>query len=294
MDNSLTTFKAISNFTTCLSEVFGDNNKPLKLYARLISKTTISHDKVILKHIAAFREFCISNRNQIASKDRNFNPVNITYSSRVYININTILKQSDTDTTSVIWKHILTISALVDPAGKAREILQDSSKGGSTNSTEADFLTNIIGKVEEHVNPDANPMEAVSSIMKSGIFTDLVGGMGSGLQDGTLDLSKLMNTVQNMVTTLNEQSTGQPNENGSSTSGEDPMNGLVSSMMASLNAGASSNGSGAGNPPDLSAIMGMMGPMLGALSGASGGIEPNSSNIITDKENSPSSITEID
>ena len=54
-----------------------------------------------------------------------------------------------------------------------------------------DFLTNIIEKVEQNVSPNDNPMEAISSIMKSGIFQELITGMGSGLQNGTLDLNKL-------------------------------------------------------------------------------------------------------
>lgn len=305
-DNSLITFKAISNFTTCLSEVFGIASKPLKLYAHLISKTTIAHDIPIQKHITAFRDFCIPNREAIMSKNyEKFDPKNITYSSRVYIDMHEILKASDTDTTDVIWKHILTISALVDPTGKAREILQESVKQGGGNATEADFLTDIIGKVEEHVKPDANPMEAVSSIMQSGIFTELVGGMGNGLQNGSLDLNKLMGTVQKMVTTLNEQTGGSCDSGGAT----GDINGMMSGMMASLNAGAGAGaGTSAGAPPDLSAVMGMMGPMLGALGGApGGGALPSSGNSIEDrieshvnqaKKNgtlaSSSTITELD
>jgi len=279
-DNSLIAFKAIANFTTCLDEVFGQTNKPLKLYAHLISKTTIAHDIPIQKHITAFRDFCIPNRDAIMNKNYlDFDSTRVTYSSRVYIDMSTILRGADSDTTDVIWKHILTISALVDPTGRAREILQETINKGGGGATEADFLSNIIGKVEEHVKPDANPMEAVASIMKSGIFTELVGGMGSGLQDGSLDLGKLMGTVQNMVTTLSDQ-TSDGSSKGSDQSGQDPM-GMLNSMMSSMNSGSDNGGQGA---PDLSAIMGMMGPMLGALSGgAMPGALPSSGNSIDDK-----------
>ena len=259
-DNTLITFNAISNFTTCLCEVFGPTNRSLKLYTHLISKTTLSHDLPIKKHIAAFKEFCVANREGITTKNASLLHENITYSVRVYIDIAGILKRADRETTDVIWKHLLTISALTDPSGNAREILKDSVKKSGGTTTESDFLSNIIGKVEQHVDPDANPMEAVAAIMKSGIFTELVGGMGNGLQDGTLDLSKLMGTVQKMVSSLGTSTDDMDTSN--------PMN-MMSSMMSSLSTG--SNASSGGDMPDISSIMGMMGPMLGALSQPSGG-----------------------
>ena len=50
-DSSLITFKAISNFTECLDEVFGKKQRSLKLYAHLLNKTRLSHTKPIKKHI---------------------------------------------------------------------------------------------------------------------------------------------------------------------------------------------------------------------------------------------------
>lgn len=249
-DNSLITFKAISNFTTCLGEVFGQDHRALKLYAHLINKTTISHEKPIQKHIEAFRDFCIKNREAIFEKKNNMfvGDSKITYSNRVYIDMNAIFKEADMETQTVIWKHLLTISALTDPAGKARQILKDSKD----NVHEADFLTDIIGKVEKHVDPNANPMDAVNSIMQSGIFNDLVGGMGNGLQDGSLDLGKLMGTVQTMVSSLNEQ-------NG----GDDETTKMVNSMMGNLQGVVESAEKGEDTPPPD--IMGMLGPMMSSL-----------------------------
>ena len=263
-DNSLITFKAISNFTSCLNEVFGSNNRALKLYAHLISKTTLAHDVPIQKHVNVVREFCVNNREAILSKDNNKINGEITYSQRVYIDIKNIIKESDSDTEEIIWKHLLTLSALADPAAKAKELLKETSKTSSVN--EADFLTDIIGKVEQHVDPNANPMEAVSSIMKSGIFTDLVGGMGNGLQDGSLDLNKLMGTVQKMVGTLNDCGNGE---------GKGEVSGIINTMMSSISGGGNGNIKSEDGVPDLSAVMGMVGPMLNALSqgGSGGGME---------------------
>lgn len=276
-DNSLIAFKAISNFTNDLFEVFGDLHRPLKLYSHLINKTTIAHDKAIQKHIEAFKSFCIANRDAISNKNiKDLSQSKISYSDRVYIDMKDILKHSDSQTTDTIWKHLLTISALVDPTGKAREILKEQANKGDNNGGEVDFLSNIISKVEEKVDPNSNPMEAVSSIMQSGIFTDLVNGMGNGLQDGSLDLGKLMGTVQNMVTKLSDDA-------GDKEGGEQAVN-MINTMMGSLNAGAGqSDNKDSQAMPDL---VGMLGPMMGAMMGGVGG--NNMSNMMNSNNNSNS------
>tara|TARA_Y100000389_G_scaffold48719_2_gene44071 strand:- start:351 stop:1292 length:942 start_codon:yes stop_codon:yes gene_type:complete len=275
-DSSLIIFKAIANFTNCLDEVFGEEQRSLKLYAHLINKTTIAHEKPILKHIEAFRTFCKDNRDSIEEKNHEtFSNDKIIYSDRVFINVKDILKVADKDSKNIIWKHILTISALVDPAGKARQVLKETSQKNNSG-TESDFLENIISKVEENVDPNANPMEAVTSIMQSGVFQELVGGMGNGLQDGSLDLGKLMGTVQNMVTNLNDK----VGESGGEGMPEETM-AMMNTMMSNLQAGADSSEITEGQEktmPDLNNLMGMMGPMLGALNNANGVPDLNQNN----------------
>jgi hypothetical protein len=275
-DSSLIIFKAIANFTNCLDEVFGEEQRSLKLYAHLINKTTIAHEKPILKHIEAFRTFCKDNRDSIEEKNHEtFSNDKIIYSDRVFINVKDILKVADKDSKNIIWKHILTISALVDPAGKARQVLKETSQKNNSE-TESDFLENIISKVEENVDPNANPMEAVTSIMQSGVFQELVGGMGNGLQDGSLDLGKLMGTVQNMVTNLNDK----VGESGGEGMPEETM-AMMNTMMSNLQAGVDSSESTEGQQkpmPDLNNLMGMMGPMLGALNNANGVPDLNQNN----------------
>lgn len=275
-DSSLIIFKAIANFTNCLDEVFGEEQRSLKLYAHLINKTTIAHEKPILKHIEAFRTFCKDNRDSIEEKNHEtFSNDKIIYSDRVFINVKDILTVADKDSKNIIWKHILTISALVDPAGKARHVLKETSQKNN-NGTESDFLENIISKVEENVDPNANPMEAVTSIMQSGVFQELVGGMGNGLQDGSLDLGKLMGTVQNMVTNLNDK----VGESGGEGMPEETM-AMMNTMMSNLQAGVDSSESTEGQQkpmPDLNNLMGMMGPMLGALNNANGVPDLNQNN----------------
>ena len=160
----------------------------------------------------------------------------IEYSKRVFIDIQEIMKKTDKDTLNVIWKHILTISALVDPAGRAKELLKSNST--KTTANETNFLENIINKVESNINPDVNnPMEAVSSLLSSGVFGDLLSGMNNGIQDGSLDLGKLMGTVEK----------------------------ILPSILPS--GGGAGNGGGGGAPN----LMSMMAPLLSKMSQSSGG-----------------------
>ena len=247
-DYNLLAFKSISDFVKQLCEIFATKNKnhSLKLYEHLLNKTTLSHEQSIKRHIELFKIFCIANREAILNKNsKNLVQNKVEYSTRVYIDFSNIFAESDKETTSVIWKHLLTISALVDPAGKAKEILKNK-----TDSKEANFLSDIINKVENNVNPGSNPLEAMSSIMSSGVFNDLISGMNTGIQSGELDLSKLMGTVQTMCASLSL------NE-GSDSEGKDSnplnmINSLVSNMQSNDN-------------PQLKDLTSMLGPMLSTL-----------------------------
>ena len=255
-DYNLIAFRAITTFTNELSENFGKQNHELKLYDRLIGKTSISHDKAIKKHIDIFREFCIINRDPLILKDfKNFKSTKIEYSDKVFIDFSNIFNKSDSETSEVIWRHLLTISALLDPAGNAKEILKKSKE-----KSEANFLTDIINKVESHVKPDANPMEAVSSIVSSGVFAELLTGMNDGIQSGSLDLGKLMGAVQTMCTGLNG------NQSDSTAGGGNDMGNMLNSLMAGMN---NPSPGANGGMPDLSQITNMLGPMLNGLNNQS-------------------------
>ena len=257
-DHNLITFNAISNFTKELNDNFGSKQRSLKLYCRLINKTTISHEKPIEKHIKSFRDFCIANRDAITSKDiTKLVQDRVQYSNRVYIEFKSIFNSADNETKDVIWKHLLTISALVDPAGKAKEVLKQKS------GFEADFLSNIINKVEENVDPNANPMEAVSSIMNSGVFTELIGGMNNGLQDGSLDLGKLMGTVQGMVSSLGSQ----VGEDGQGADAMNMINSLMGHMMKNLDNNNDNDNDNYNDDMQMPNLASLMGPMLAGLTG---------------------------
>lgn len=216
-DSNLLTFRAISTFVTDLSEIYCENQHSLALYARLLEKTSIIHEGPIIKHIESFRKFCVDNRDKIFQKDSELINNEIRYSEKVYIDMKEIFElcKNDLDTTATIWQHILTISAFVDPTGKAKQILKQNvnkkeivQKNDDTPTNEEDFLQDIFNKVENTVDPNSDPMSAISGIMNSGIFTELVGGMQNGLQDGSLNINKLMGSVQGMVSKLGDETDG--------------------------------------------------------------------------------------
>lgn len=207
--DALLPFKAIHSFVMSLNEEFGNVNKPLRLYARLIEQTTFSHEQPIRKHVQGFTQFCVENRNAIYDKcHADFKETTIRYSDRVYLNMAELFELADAEQRSVMWQHLLTISALVDSAGRAKQILKESTRSSVAAASEANFLTDIIEKVEQNINIDGNssgnPFEAIGQIMNSGVFTELIGSMNDKVSSGQLDLGKMMGVVQSMVSTMSK------------------------------------------------------------------------------------------
>ena len=247
-DYNILTFKTINDFVKELSELFGSTNHSLKLYQRLLDKTTVNHEKSIEKHIQIFKSFCVQNRDMILNKDISKLSKNhkVEFSEKVYIDFDSIFKSADKDTKSVILDYLLTISALVDPTAKAKDILKKDEK-----SKEADFLSSMIEKVEKNVNVDSNnPLEAVTSIMNSGIFTELLSNMNNGLQDGSLDLGKLVGTVEKLCSSMapKDGSGGAGGANGAP-------NLNIASLLQGLNLGSLGGMGGGGDVIDPTNII---------------------------------------
>jgi hypothetical protein len=188
--NSILAFESINKFINDLDFVYGQKNKPLKLYSRLISGGQFNE-----KHVEIFKKWCVSNEDAIENKDVNkFVEKKIIFSKRIYIDMELIfrLANKDEDNLSVIWSYLLTISAILIPNGKSKMILK---KEVEENKNEDDFLKNIISKIENSVDPNADPMQLLNSVISSGVFTDLM----KGLSSGKIDTGKLLNTVQEMA-----------------------------------------------------------------------------------------------
>ena len=218
--NELLAYQAISSFVSEANAVGGSTQKSLQLYNRLIQKTQISHVEAIKKHIDAFKKFCQD--NQEALKEQEIDKLNtkvIEYSPRVYINVRLLLVNSK-ENASVIWQHIITIGAIVYPQAKLKKVLKEKQEYQNHSSTEPifdgdtpedDFLSNIMTKVESSVDPNtSDPSAALGQIMSGGLMSDLMGSMTSGMQVGSLDLSKLMGSLQKMVGKLQDTEDAPP------------------------------------------------------------------------------------
>ena len=147
-DNTLIVFNSITKFVHSLNECFGEKQRSLQLYSRLIEKTTIIHEGPIQKHITAFQDFCDKNQEAIYENDETkFTQTNISYSERVFINMSDIFENASKNEKETIWKHLLLLMVRFDPAGKAKKILKESlKKSQENNDNEKNFLDNIISK----------------------------------------------------------------------------------------------------------------------------------------------------
>jgi len=258
-EKSLITFRTICNFVNDLAEEYGKRHKPLLLYKRLANHTQISHDKAIKKHISIFTDFCSANREALEGQDSSKLSVKrLVYSERVFIDIDFIFRVADGETAPVIWQHLLTISALTDPLGNARDILKKRGGGDETK-----FITDIITKVQDNINPNATPMEAITNIIKSGVAQDVFGGIKGRLQSGNLDFGKIMGSLKTVVS--NYETTAEPNSESAKS-----LN-MVGNFLGTI------SGEG-GAPPDMGALMQMaMGLIANNMGDDSGSADGSSS-----------------
>lgn len=203
-DNSLVVFKAISNFIKDLDSEFGKKQKSLQLYNHLIEKTTIVHEKPIQKHLQAFREFCEINNEAIVNKDvRLMKESCVCYSDKVFVNLPKIFEICNSETEQIIWQHLLTISALINPSSKAKNVLRQMTEDlpDTDGSPEEEFVEEILTKVkdldlsEDKDDLTSNPMGVVMKLMNSGALTEIMGIMNNRMKGNKMDMNKVMTLV---------------------------------------------------------------------------------------------------
>jgi len=77
---------------------------------------------------------------------------------------------------------------------------QDKKKQRGESFKEEKFLTDIIEKVGKHIDPTTdNPGDMMKNVMQSGVFNELIDTMNNGINDGDLDLGKMMSSLQMMM-----------------------------------------------------------------------------------------------
>jgi hypothetical protein len=200
-------FQTILDFVTNLQEYFGNSKHvsvhSLNLYNRLISKMGFKDDDLILRHIEVFKVFCIQNRECIREQRTDFT-TKIVFSEKIYIDLEYIFKHADIDTTKIIWEYILAISAFVDPENKTKQLLKDLIKD---DNNENNFIVDMISQLGSSgaVGGNGNPMEMIGSLMNSDLFSTIMSSMDSKVENGNLDLSKLMGSVVGIVNNVKNE-----------------------------------------------------------------------------------------
>lgn len=213
-DSSVLMFKAISSFIHDLNETYGKSQKSLCLYAALIEKTGLVHEEPIKKHIKCFHDFVIENDEGIINKDiQMFNTHVIRYSEKVFIDLKDIFKLAEKNVSDIqeIWKHLLTLSALMNPVSQAKKVLQTDQE--KEQNTPDNFLSGLIDKIGKHVDPSSsNPMESMSSLMSSGVFNEIMTSMNDGINDGKLDMQSMVGGLQKMIGSLSDMIQKSPQD----------------------------------------------------------------------------------
>jgi mRNA-degrading endonuclease HigB of HigAB toxin-antitoxin module len=248
-EKTLKTYNAINNFITALNEQFGESNLPLKLYNRLVEKTTFRDVTPIKKHIKAFDNFIETYKNVIINSNSNslVLPVGawIKYSDRVYIDLHYITSRSDKDTLLVIKQHLMTIYALIHDDDKNISELEklmenmksaaaSASNAGASNagasasnsdkpkgdgSKEKNFINEILETTKNSINPDASdPMDVLTGVIGSGVVQKMI----SGISSGDMDLPSLLSGMQSMMSSMTEELKSSSNETKSAAKSSKP------------------------------------------------------------------------
>lgn len=223
--SQLLAFQAISSFVSEANKVGGKTQKSLQLYNRLIEKTNISHKEAISKHITAFKKFVVANVDALKAQDvSKLSKTTIDYSDRVFINVRLLLVNS-TDNENIIWTHLITIGAIVHPKANLKEILKEQKEAepeqseqleisdilDSDGSPESDVIANMMNKVQMSADPNTtDPNQAMQQLMSGGGLMDMVKDMTTGMQNGDLDIGKMLGSLQKMTQKLGDMDGAPP------------------------------------------------------------------------------------
>jgi hypothetical protein len=189
----LAAFQVIVDFVTNLHTYFESKVHSVTLYHRLIYQKSFQDEDLILRHVSIFRSFCETNR--IALRERNEHKLStsrISFSDRIYIDLNHVFSHVDAETKSVVWEYLLAISAHVDPQSGSLQQLQQLQQQQTAPTP-----------------PPQDPMAMMGSLMSN----PAIGGMMSSLMNGNIDLQKLITSITPIVENVKKEieSSDDPN-----------------------------------------------------------------------------------
>jgi hypothetical protein len=222
---SLHTFQVIQHFVSDLYNVFKSKGSPtpLDLYYRLIQHVdTTSCEIGVEKYTDGFKVFFVNYEDCLPSIEKLMTIPRDTVirygnSPKVYLEIQKYLYKSNAEQREVIRQHLLIIAASIDPDEKkltacesAAPILEKLGLGGSNESK---WVQNIFKKTQKSMEGKEckDPMEAVMHLAP--VIPEIIGGLIQGVENKTLDLTKLIpvmtNTVANMAMEAGESKDGK-------------------------------------------------------------------------------------
>jgi hypothetical protein len=196
--SQLLAFNAITGFSKDLASEFAQRQHSLALYARLIEHINLSQESAIIRVVEGFISYIGKNQTAIESRDvEKLTNEKIEYSERVFVLLKPLFKLADADTKEVMWKHILTIYGILYPDSQAKDILRKMNS--EVKNAETAMISDMVQKIIPHLNPDeTNPMQAIMGLMSSGVFTDLIGTMQKGMDNGSVNMNSLLGQVTTM------------------------------------------------------------------------------------------------
>ena len=194
----LLAFNAITGFLKDLSSEFGKRQHSLALYARLIEHMNLSQEVAINKVVNGFVAYIGKNQDALETQtEEKLTNDKIIYSEKIFVSLKPLFAQSDKETKSVIWRHLLTIYGLLYPDSRAKDILRKINS--DVKSAESAVISSMIDKIAPHLDSDTtNPMQAIMGLMSSGVFTELIGTMQKGVDDGSINMNALLGQVTTM------------------------------------------------------------------------------------------------
>lgn len=204
-------FSLITSFVSNLWDHFKLKTKvtPLALYKRLVVDHIKASDRgFMLKTIEGFKTFCIQNAEALKKENLFLVPkgAKIYYSETIYIEIQKFIYKSrdDPDTLSSILQYLKCIDASVNPTKEKFDNLEkDLDSFVDTTSDEGKFVSNMLAKTKQTVSSadTSNPISAITSLLQSGILTDLYTGISGG-NEKQLNPKKLFSSLQGALGAL--------------------------------------------------------------------------------------------
>jgi hypothetical protein len=273
-------FVKILAFLNELNKMFGDKNTNIFNYYKVCKNTPSSNQKAIKNHVTLFSNFLLPNKINIVNNDfESFNPTDIKISDKTFINFKDVFTQANKDWRPAIFKHLQYLLYLINPEEEVKESFasnkQDNKDNGSSKETQV--LNNFVEKLQDNFknNDSKNPVELGINLLKDGTFINMYQDINNSLQNGELNLDKLLGSVQNIIGELTQE---LPKDAA-------PANDLLNNMSSMLNNIAPDGNINQDNVPDLSQMMSgltsnpMMTNMLNSMMGSMSPSDSQSTDI---------------